>query len=253
MKRGRLRSRSAKKNAGSSALLLGLCKVAKTFQNSMRRRRARSASRHGRIWLGHRRHAASGQRPSAGPLQIHGGSRPRRCVPARHGRLRRLGPLARRGVAVPPRWPRCLAFTANVMTGTATALFGGGAFPAMLTELGLSRASRQRGRCRCRSSTASPTCTARSPRGGTISRPPGTPLRRPPHRGLGRRQAQKLRLRRGGDRHRADRRGRRHPRPQAPATQGGRAARRHGCAADRGGDRPALPIDGAGQDARLRP
>ena len=32
-----------------------------------------------------------------------------------------------------------------------------------------------------------------------------------------------------------------------------RAARRHGRAADRGGDRPALQVDGARQDARLRP
>ena len=35
--------------------------------------------------------------------------------------------------------------------------------------------------------------------------------------------------------------------------QGDRAARRHGRAADRGGDRPAVQVDGAGQDARLRP
>jgi hypothetical protein len=32
-----------------------------------------------------------------------------------------------------------------------------------------------------------------------------------------------------------------------------RPARRHGRPADRGGDQPALPLDGAGQDARLRP
>ena len=32
-----------------------------------------------------------------------------------------------------------------------------------------------------------------------------------------------------------------------------RPARRHGRAADRGGDRPAVQVDGAGQDARLRP
>ena len=35
--------------------------------------------------------------------------------------------------------------------------------------------------------------------------------------------------------------------------QGGGAARRHGCAAARGGDRPAVQVDGARQDARLRP
>ena len=33
----------------------------------------------------------------------------------------------------------------------------------------------------------------------------------------------------------------------------GRAARRHGRAADRGGDRPALSLDGTGPHARLRP
>ena len=32
-----------------------------------------------------------------------------------------------------------------------------------------------------------------------------------------------------------------------------RLARRHGRAADRGGDRAAVQVDGAGQDARLRP
>jgi metal-dependent amidase/aminoacylase/carboxypeptidase family protein len=63
---------------------------------------------------------------------------------------------------------------------------------------------------------------------------------------VGRRQAQELRLRRGGARHRADRRGRRHPRPQA-RQQGDRPARRHGCAAARGGNRPALQIDRAGK------
>ncbi len=34
---------------------------------------------------------------------------------------------------------------------------------------------------------------------------------------------------------------------------GDRAARRHGRAADRGGQRRSLQVDGAGQDARLRP
>ena len=35
--------------------------------------------------------------------------------------------------------------------------------------------------------------------------------------------------------------------------QGDRAARRHGCAADRGSDQPALRLQDPGQDARLRP
>ncbi len=35
--------------------------------------------------------------------------------------------------------------------------------------------------------------------------------------------------------------------------QGDRPARRHGCAADPGGDQPALRLQDAGQDARLRP
>ena len=48
-------------------------------------------------------------------------------------------------------------------------------------------------------------------------------------------KAQKLRLRRGGDRARPHRRRRRHPRQQA-GRQGDRAARRHGRFADRGGD-----------------
>ena len=35
--------------------------------------------------------------------------------------------------------------------------------------------------------------------------------------------------------------------------QGDRPARRHGCAADRGGDQSALCLQDTGQDARLRP
>ena len=54
--------------------------------------------------------------------------------------------------------------------------------------------------------------------------------------GVGRREAQELRLRRGGDRHRPHRRGRRHPRPQ-----GRRAARSIGLRADM----DALPIEEA--------
>ena len=53
--------------------------------------------------------------------------------------------------------------------------------------------------------------------------------------------------------HRPHRRGRRHPRPQERVGQGDRPARRHGRAADRRGDRPALRLEDAGQDARLRP
>ena len=56
------------------------------------------------------------------------------------------------------------------------------------------------------------------------------------------REAQELRLRRGGDRHRPHRRGRRHPRQEGRRQPHHRAARRHGCAADRGGHRPVLQV-----------
>ena len=49
------------------------------------------------------------------------------------------------------------------------------------------------------------------------------------------------------------RRRRRHPRQEAWQRQGGGAPRRHGRAADRGGDRALLRLANAGQDARLRP
>ena len=83
--------------------------------------------------------------------------------------------------------------------------------------------------------------------------PSGTAIRRAAHGGVRRRQAQSLRLRRGGAGLRPHRRGRGHPRPQGQIGQGHRDARRHGRAADRGGNRPAVQVDGAGQDARLRP
>ena len=46
------------------------------------------------------------------------------------------------------------------------------------------------------------------------------PVRHPPHQRAGRREAARLRLRRGGDRHRAHRRRRGHPRPRAAARAG---------------------------------
>ena len=71
-------------------------------------------------------------------------------------------------------------------------------------------------------------------------RPSGTAVRRAPHRRRGRREAQELRLRRGGDRHRPHRRGRRHPR------QAGRRQPRHRACAPtwtrcRSRRRPACP------------
>ena len=88
-----------------------------------------------------------------------------------------------------------------------------------------------------------------------LPRASGTALRRAPDRGVGGRQAQELRLRRGGDRDRQDRRGRRDPRPQAGERrdQDHRSARRHGCAADHGSHQPAVQVDDTRQDARLRP
>ena len=88
-----------------------------------------------------------------------------------------------------------------------------------------------------------------APRHARVS---GAAIRRAPHRGFGGGKTQEFWLRRGGARHRPHRRRRRHPRPQG-RRQGGGAARRHGCAAARGGDRPAVQVDGARQDARLRP
>ena len=48
---------------------------------------------------------------------------------------------------------------------------------------------------------------------------PGTALRRAAHGGDGRREAQGVRLRRGGAGPRPHRRGRRHPRPQGQSTR----------------------------------
>ena len=84
-------------------------------------------------------------------------------------------------------------------------------------------------------------------------REPRDPLRRAPHGRRGRRQAQGVRLRRGGARHRPDRRGRRHQGPQGRVGQGDRHARRHGCAAHDRDDRPALRLQDARAHARLRP
>ncbi len=84
-------------------------------------------------------------------------------------------------------------------------------------------------------------------------RPSGAAVRRAPHRGRRGGEAQELRLRRGGDRHRPHRRGRRHPRQEGRRQPHHRASRRHGCAADRGGHRPVLQVAEPRQDARLRP
>ena len=109
---------------------------------------------------------------------------------------------------------------------------------------------------RCRSSTALPTCTATSPPGGATSMPIPNCMY-DVHRTAAS-VAEKLKAF-GCDEvvtgHRPHRRGRRDPRREGRGgrDQGDRAARRHGRAADRGGERRSLQVDRARQDARLRP
>ncbi len=75
-------------------------------------------------------------------------------------------------------------------------------------------------------------------------RPSRDPLRDPPHQRARRREAPRLRLRRGRVRHRPHRRRRRDPRARVRLGPGHRPSRRHGRPADRT-RRPALPYASA--------
>ena len=81
---------------------------------------------------------------------------------------------------------------------------------------------------------------------------PGAPLRCRGDRKIRRRQASRLRLRRGQDGNRPHRRGRRHSRRQGALVAHDRAPCRYGRAADRGRNQPPLSLPDPGENARLR-
>jgi hippurate hydrolase len=85
------------------------------------------------------------------------------------------------------------------------------------------------------------------------AREPGDPLRHDPHGGRRGREAEGVRLRQHRDRRRPDRRGRGHQGENRHLRQGDRPARRHGRAADPGGDGTRLRLQDPWRNACLRP